>query len=182
MTPHQTNAAPVRMGAAVAAFEALDQRFVRWAREWGAEEAQFPALIARATLERAEYTQAFPHLLMSACSCVDPAQPLARLLTRENLTPSGWLLSPAVCYHVYPQWEHMILDTPRILTARGRCFRHEAEFVPSRRQIEFEMREIVLCGASAWIDARAAEARRRIDAIAEAVRLVGTWETASDPF
>lgn len=178
----QNSTAPVRIGDGIARFEALDAGFVKWAREWDAEEAQFPALIDRPTLERAEYSQAFPHLLMSACACVDPAQPLARLLAPENLAPSNWLLSPAVCYHAYPLWEHAVLEAPRILTARGRCFRHEAEFVPSRRQIEFEMREIVLCGPADWIAERAAEARRRIDAIADVFGVDATWEVASDPF
>ena len=182
MTNLPSTAAPVRTGAALAQFEAIDQHFEQWARNWGAEAAQFPALIDRATVERAEYAQAFPHLLMSACACVDPAQPLARLLRADNLAPSDWLLSPAVCYHAYPRWEHEIVDTPRILTARGRCFRREAEFVPGRRQMEFEMREIILCGPAGWIDDRAAEARLRIDAIARGVELSGTWEDASDPF
>jgi hypothetical protein len=182
MTNLPTTAAPIRTGNEIARFESIDARFLEWAREWGAEEAQFPALIDRPTLERAEYSQAFPHLLMSACACIDPAQPLSRLLVSENLAATSWLLSPAVCYHAYPRWEHEILTAPRILAARGRCFRHEAEFVPSRRQIEFEMREIVLCGPADWIADRAAEARRRIDVIAGAVRLEAAWEIASDPF
>jgi hypothetical protein len=182
MIAARNTAAPVRTGGEIARFETLDERFVRWAKQWGATEIQFPALIDRSTLERAEYTQAFPHLLMSACACVDPAQPLTRLLAAENLAPSGWLLSPAVCYHAYPEWENHVLDTPRVLTARGRCFRREAEFVPSRRQVEFEMREIILGGAPDWIALRAGEARQRVAAIAGELGLSGNWEAASDPF
>jgi hypothetical protein len=175
-------AAPVRSDAELARFEAIDRQFLEWAREWAAEEVQFPALIDRATLERAEYPSAFPHLLMSACGCVDPAKPLTELLVAANLTPSGWLLSPAVCYHVYPRWEGTVFASPRIATARGRCFRHEAEFSPGRRQLEFEMREIVLCGPTEWIDARAADARTRIEAISAGLGFAGVWETAMDPF
>ena len=130
-------AAPVRSDAELSRFEAIDARFVSWAREWHAEEAQFPALIDGPTLERAEYPSAFPHLLMSACGCVDPVKPLTDLLLAANLTPTGWLLSPAVCYHAYPRWEGETLTQPRLLTARGRCFRNEAEFTPGRRQLEF---------------------------------------------
>ena len=44
------------------------------------------------------------------------------------------------------------------------------------------MREIVLCGDSAWIETQTAEARGRIEAIAAALSFAGTWETAEDPF
>lgn len=175
-------AAPVRTGRQLARFEAIDRPFVEWARAWDGVEAQFPALIARAVLEQAEYPQAFPHLLLSACGCVDPMQGKATLLEAANLTPSGWLLSPAVCYHAYPQWAGRTLTGPQVLTARGRCFRSEAEFVPGRRQLEFEMREIVLCGAPDWIETKAADARSRIEALAAAAGFSGTWETAEDPF
>ncbi len=181
MKPAPT-AAPVRTGHELARFEAIDRQFVEWARAWGAVEAQFPALIARAVLAQAEYPQAFPHLLMSACTCVDPVLPEATLLEAPNLAPSGWLLSPAVCYHAYTQWEGQTLTGPQVLTARGRCFRREAEFVPGRRQLEFEMREIVLCGAPEWIETRVAEARGRIEALAGAAGFTGVWETAEDPF
>jgi hypothetical protein len=174
--------APVRCDAEVARFEAIDGRFLDWAREWRAEQAQFPVLIDGPTLERAEYPAAFPHLLMSACRCVDPTKPSIDLLNAANLAPTGWLLSPAVCYHAYPRWEGKTLAQPRILTARGRCFRNETEFTPGRRQIEFEMREIVLCGEPGWIEKQAAEARGRIEAIAAALGFQGTWETAEDPF
>ncbi len=175
-------AAPVRSGRDLARFEAMDRQFVAWARAWGAEEVQFPALIARAVLEQAEYPRAFPHLLMSACTCADPARPAATLLEAANLTPSGWLLSPAVCYHAYTRWEGRTLAGPQVLTARGRCFRREAEFVTGRRQLEFEMREIVLCGALDWIETRVAEARGRTEALAAAAGFTGVWETAEDPF
>ncbi len=181
LSPRPT-AAPVRGDAELARFEAIDRHFLDWAREWRAEEVQFPALIDGPTLERAEYSAAFPHLLMGACNCVDPAKPNAELLCAANLAPTGWLLSPAVCYHAYPRWEGETLAQPHLLTARGRCFRHEAEFIPGRRQLEFEMRELVLCGDPAWIETKAAEARRRIEAIAATLGFLGTWETAEDPF
>lgn len=182
MNPPRPTAAPVRSDGTLARFEAVDRQFLDWAREWAAEEIQFPALIDRATLERAEYPAAFPHLLLSACGCVDPAKPLTELLDAANLAPSGWLLSPAVCYHVYPHWEGTVMTAPRIATARGRCFRSEAEFALGRRQLEFEMREIVLCGTPEWIELRAADARVRIEAIAAGLGFAGVWETASDPF
>jgi hypothetical protein len=174
--------APVRSGPSLAALEALDARFLDWTRAWRAEEVQFPALIDAVTLAQAGYPAAFPHLLLSACRCADPAQPLSRLLDAENLAPSSWLLSPAVCYHAYAWWAGQTLRAPRMLTARGRCFRHETGFVAGRRQIEFEMREIILCGPADWIEPRLVEARARVEEIAAAVGLAGEWEAAEDPF
>lgn len=175
-------AAPVRHGDRLARFEAIDRQFVEWTRTWNGTEAQFPALIARTVLEQAEYPQAFPHLLLSVCRCTDPGIPQPALLESANLSSTGWLLSPAACYHAYPQWVGRTLSEPQVLTARGRCFRHEAEFIPGRRQLEFEMREIVLCGAPDWIEAKSAEAPARIEALAGAAGFSGTWETAEDPF
>jgi hypothetical protein len=183
MMTMQPTAAPVRQNAELARFETIDAEFLAWAREWSADEVQFPALIDRATLERAEYPSAFPHLLLSACGCSDPAKPLTELLAADNLAPTEWLLSPAVCYHVYPHWAASRASMPRVATARGRCFRREEEFTPGRRQLEFEMREIVLCGAPEWIEAKARDALARVHAIATRLGIEGgEWETATDPF
>ena len=177
-------AAPIRTDAALSRFERLDAAFLAWARDWRAEQARFPALIAASVLARAEYPAAFPHLLMSACACTDPGRPAAALLGADNLEPTGWLLSPAVCHHAYARWagETLPAGDSRILTARGRCFRRETGFVPGRRQIEFEMREIILCGPPAWIAPLLAEARGRIDALGAAAGFTGTWSAAEDPF
>lgn len=177
-------AAPMRADAALHRFERLDASFLDWARAWRAEEAQFPALIAAPVLAQAGYPDAFPHLLMSACACADPARPLATLLAAENLAPTDWLLSPAVCYHAYARWAGRTVAacSGLVLTARGRCFRREAEFIPGRRQIEFEMREIILCGAPDWIAPLLAEAQNRVDTLASSAGLAGDWTAAEDPF
>ncbi len=184
LTANTITAAPVRSGAALRRFEAFDQALLDWADDWQAEQAQFPALIAGSVLNHAEYPSAFPHLLMSACACGDPARPLGDLLAAENLLPTDWLLSPAVCYHAYALWAGQILDTipGRILTARGRCFRRETEFQPGRRQIEFEMREIILCGPPDWIEPFLIEARQRVESLAANLGFHGEWAGAEDPF
>ena len=176
------DSAPPRTGFDLVRFEKIDRMFLAWARDWLAEEVQFPVLVADSTLRQAGYPEAFPHLLLSACRCVDPARPLDRLLASENLAASGWLLSPAVCYHAYAWWSGRTFAAPAALTARGRCFRHEAEFVPGRRQLEFEMREIVLAGAPEDLAPRLDEACKRVTRLAAELGLAGTWEAAEDPF
>jgi len=175
-------AAPVRGAADLARLEQIDRALLDLARALGAEPVQFPALIARAALERAEYPQAFPHLLMAAASAHDPAIAAPALLAPANLAEPAWCLSPAVCYHVYAQLAGQRLDGPRVVTARGRCFRHEATTAPGVRQIEFEMREIVLLGPAGWVADAAVAARARLTEVAAAFRLAGDWEPAADPF
>jgi hypothetical protein len=176
--------APIRVGSEITRFERLDAALLDWARAWRAEEAQFPSLIAAPVLTQAEYPSAFPHLLLGACACADPARPLGSLLAADNLSPTDWLLSPAVCYHAYARWRDVTVrgDSPLILTARGRCFRREAEFVPGRRQLEFEMREIILCGAPESLVPLLAESRARIESLGSDAGLSGRWDAAEDPF
>jgi hypothetical protein len=51
-----------------------------------------------------------------------------------------------------------------------------------RRQIEFEMRELVLLGPAAWVDASADAARGAVDTVARGMSLAGEWHAAEDPF
>jgi seryl-tRNA synthetase len=176
------NAAPVRTNGAILHFEKMDRYFLELARRLGAEEFQFPALVSKALLERAEYPQAFPHLLLGACGCSEPATELTSLFSPGNLAAPEWYLSPAVCYHVYAHFAQETLSSPKVVTARGRCFRKEETFTPGRRQLEFEMREIVLLGEPEWLDRALAPVRVEIDAIASTFDLPVKWETAEDPF
>ena len=78
--------------------ESVDARVRSVALSFGAREAQFPALIATRVLERAEYLQAFPHLLMVAGRYQSPSVEESQTTSSET---TEWCLSPAVCYHVY---------------------------------------------------------------------------------
>ena len=164
--------APARAVEELAALNAVDERFRLMAASFGAREMQYPALIAQKALERAEYPQAFPHLLMSACRAVPVA----------NGDGPEWCLSPAVCYHAYAQFTGHVLDRPSVITARGRCFRAEDECAPGIRQLEFEMREVVLMGSPQWIDASAHRARSAVEQTARELGVSGHWEVAEDPF
>ena len=169
-----------RDAATIGRFEETDREFLQLARHHDARELQFPTLISKALLERAEYPQAFPHLLMIACACHDPAR--ASLFVPENLAPQEWYLSPAICYHAYAHFHGQILEEPQIVTARGRCYRKEAAFQFGRRQLEFEMREIVLLGEPEWLNEKLAQIQTQIEQIADSYGLPAHWETAEDPF
>lgn len=149
-------------------FDAVDAE-VEWiARGLGARGMHYPALISRASLEHAGYPESFPHLLLSAARADDSRTP--------------WCLSPAVCYHVYEQLAGLRLAEPVTLTARGLCFRGEAETEPGDRQVEFEMREIVFAGTSDWVLEQSRAATRRVTALAGLLGLEGAWHAAEDPF
>jgi hypothetical protein len=173
-------AASTRDAEAINRFEEIDREFLQLARSHDARELQFPTLISKSLLERAEYPQAFPHLLMIACACHDPAR--ESLFVPENLAPQEWYLSPAVCYNVYAHYHGQTLADPQIVTARGRCYRREAAFQFGRRQLEFEMREIVLLGDPEWLNERISLLQVEIDRIAERYALLVHWQTAEDPF
>jgi seryl-tRNA synthetase len=168
-------AAPTRGVAEASALDRIDCSIQRIAASIGAIEMRYPSLIARAVLADAEYPKAFPHLLMSATRLDAPDAEAAGSAT-------DWCLSPAVCYHTYAQLSHRTISEPIVMTARGRCFRAERESTTGVRQIEFDMREIVLVGSKAWIDATVEAARIAVESAARALELSGEWETAEDPF
>lgn len=169
-----------RSGVALAAFERFDAELRAWALGQGSDEYQFTALINATTLRRAEYPEAFPHLLMSAAKASDPLQPHGD----GNLADTEWLLSPAVCYHAYAALEDQAIDPGVVLTARGPCFRNEeaGQLAPGRRQIEFQMREVVLVGDPRWLDERLATLQPGVDALAAVLGFSATWCPANDPF
>jgi len=181
MTSYRT-AVPVRRGRELTHLAQLDGLIIDLAVSLGADIRQYPVLISREALERAEYPRAFPHLLLAAAPLSSPEREPASLLERENLATPSSLLSPAVCYHVYAELAASTLATPAVITARGRCFRNEAELNPGFRQVEFEMREIVLAGPKEWVEDTASDARTRLESLARSQGLEGTWEVAEDPF
>jgi hypothetical protein len=150
------------------AFDAIDAEIEWIARGLGARGMHYPALIGRASLERAGYPESFPHLLLSA--------------SRVGPQPTEWCLSPAVCYHAYEQFAGTTLIEPLTLTARGVCFRGEHVTAPGVRQIEFEMREIVFLGPAEWVQTHTRMAVERVTSLAARLGLRGVWYPAEDPF
>src|SRR6266513_1533506 len=111
MTARYPHSAPVRTSEEFDTLDRIDSRVRSLAAALGAHEMHYPALIARGVLDRAEYPEAFPHLLMSACQST----------VLENADIGQWCLSPAVCYHTYAQLAGGMLEAPSVITARGRC-------------------------------------------------------------
>ncbi len=178
-------AAPLLGPAELAAREQVDRAICGLAAALEPEELACPCLIAREVLETAEYPRAFPHLLfvVATLGLLDvPDANGEEPRGAGRLALAGWCLAPAVCYHVYSLLAGSRQRRPAAFTVRGRCFRHEAETAPGRRQHEFEMREIVLVGGAEWVEEEAQELRVALGELATAQGLAAAWESAEDPF
>jgi hypothetical protein len=176
----------------IAALERLDRMFVRWAGQWGAEDVRFPVLIPAATLGRVGYFRSFPHLATFAVA-LDPDPANLRAFADAPGTPEEGLalgatapvdhvLTPAACYHVYGALAGEVLDKPRFVTTRNICFRRERAYAPLRRQWSFTMRETVVLGAPAEVEAFLDAFRARLDGFFAATGLAVAWAAATDPF
>lgn len=146
----------------------FDGKFLRMALDAGAIECRFPSTIARDTLARAGYFEAFP----------DNATALG---PRDGA--GDYLLCPAVCYHAYAWLENRQLDAPVRLTAVQTCFREADRLAgaPSRLW-EFTMREMIFVGEADWVVSQTGEWAERIAVFAASVGLRATLEPATDPF
>ena len=61
-------------------------------------------------------------------------------------------------------------------------FRNEAALSPGIRQLEFDMREIVLLGPHVWVEETAQQGQRQLECLARSLGLEGDWVVAEDPF
>ncbi len=159
----------------------IDSVLVEIARRFDALQFGVPALIETNILATAEYPDAFPQLLFCAGTLRELNVPAADLLSDANIQPSCWCLSPAVCFHLYAQFQNQALPEAQVITARGKCFRNEAECSASRR-LEFEMREIVLFGGEQWVLERRLEIEKLAEAALRSFDINGEWKPANDPF
>jgi acyl carrier protein len=157
-------------GSLLGLLEYFDGVAREWARELGATEHEYPALIALDTLQRAGYSDSFPQHL-AVVSRVAEASPL-------------YALAPAVCFHCYAQWQGRELGAEQMLvTARGRCCRLEREaLAPLERLRDFTMREIVVLGNHRSVESLRRALVRRAEELVEALDLDAVIEAANDPF
>lgn len=145
----------------------------------------YPPVVPLADIERAEYTQAFPHLLGTVHALAPEASaggpPQDAGLANPGRVPADVVLAPAVCYSVYPQVSDRIIDKPCYFDAVGCCYRHEATSELGRLR-SFRMREFVVVAdedaAWQWRDAWIA----RCEGLFTRMGLTFSVQPASDPF
>ena len=142
----------------------------------------YPPVVPRALIERAEYTEGFPHLL-GVVHALPPADGAANDgdPAADEPAPTDAVLSPAACFSIYPQLADRVLDRPHRFDIAGYCYRHEATSEPGRLR-SFRQREFVLVGGEqevvefrdAWI--------ARFEKLFEVLGLAVSVQPASDPF
>jgi acyl carrier protein len=180
-------------GLALDVARAVDHTVARWATTLGAVERSYPSLIDFDVLARAGQAESFPQHLTLACH---PER------SEGSAIPSSWpakpgeeggrfddkakrhALAPAVCYHVYPEWQSKAFgETPVLLTAVGRCYRHEGgSHVPLERLWEFTMREIVVLGTRDQVEGVRQTLVRQVSELVTTLGVDGAIALATDPF
>ncbi|WP_371600262.1 aminoacyl--tRNA ligase-related protein [Streptomyces sp. NBC_00564] len=107
-----------------------------------------PPVMARSDIERADYDQAFPHLLGDVNAMVQEG---GREGVAGDSASSRTVLVPVVCYHIYPQLADRVVERPAHFDLAGHCYRHEATTEVGRLR-SFRVRDFVLVAgeAEAW--------------------------------
>ena len=151
------------------------------------DEWHVPPAIDFPTLGRTDYFASFPQWLTLASHLSDDRAVLERVAAqndpREAAAPARMALNPAVCYHVYGALAGDIIDSPKIVTAQSKCWRHESHrHGPLEREWAFTMREVVCIGSDD--DAREFLARNieRVTDFARSLDIRATVAVATDPF
>lgn len=137
-------------------------------------------VVPRSQIERAEYSESFPHLLGSV-HALDQGTAEDAGLGEDARVPTDTVLAPAACYSVYPALADNTLAGARYFDVAGSCYRHEATSEVGRFR-SFRMREFVAVGAEdtalAWQEDWLDRCRTLFTGLGVAVEV----QTASDPF
>jgi acyl carrier protein len=157
-------------GLALEVLRAVDRTAAQWARALGAVEHGYPSLIDLGVLERAGQVASFPQHLT--------------LVYHPPATTARHALSPAVCYHAYPEWQGRTVGADAaMLTARGHCYRFEdGNHIPLERLWDFTMREIIVLGSRDQVEAVRQSLVRQVSDLVTTLELDGRIVIATDPF
>ncbi|WP_017571399.1 class-II aminoacyl-tRNA synthetase family protein [Nocardiopsis halotolerans] len=158
-------------GKQTSVLDRVDAAVLGWAHELGAVAERHAELFTAEQLERVGYFDSFPHLAHR----VRPW--MAGDGTEEDL-----VLTSASCYGVYFSRSGGAVEDRTVLTVRQTCRRREDEYVPLRRQREFQMREVVFLGTEATVEALLGEGLEAVRRIAEEFGVPGSFKAATDPF
>ncbi|MET9301294.1 hypothetical protein ABZX66_18430 [Micromonospora aurantiaca] len=141
-----------------AAMDSTEDRVRRsFAEQFGAIRLRVPSVISRQVLVSAGYYRKFPNLVNAisrirndywdgvAVSQLRPGQSEA---LASYYVPSGDVLNPVTCYHVYSQAQQLLerYDGATLFAVEGSVFRHESYNHGPTRLAEFTMHEMVRMG------------------------------------
>lgn len=169
--------------------EALEGKFLSWARMIDAEYMAFPPLMQVKDLESFDYFTNFPHLALLASRI--NSQRLEQYIKKtenavsistDHMTPSEYALPSAACYNIYLHLKNTTIKAPKYVTTVAQCFRNEMEYPGLQRMWGFKMREIVCIGSDEAVHTFLAGMKETIQNFANQINLPLELEIASDPF
>lgn len=141
------------------AFEDVVERFDNLvSRRCGylkAEKMRFSGLLSRENYLKTSHIQNFPDLMGSVHSFTGGERDHFRMLNKleagddwtSSLSPSEVMLTPAVCYPLYPTATGVLKSEGRLFDLRAFAYRHEPSIDPARMQ-HFRQREFVRLGTA----------------------------------
>ena len=141
----------------------IDAEIARMAIESGARPFAPPAVITRDLLERCAHFESFPGVAIAG-------------------EQEGTFLTPAACYHVYPELQGGRLEEPYVTTLVASCGRNEEAGEAPGRLRTFRMREIVFVGPSGWVSKTRDAWISRASELARGFGLDGSLAAATDTF
>src|SRR3954469_6650025 len=174
-------------------FERVIEHFdalVWWhGRELKPEVMRFPPIFSRANYEKIDHINNFPDLMGSLHTFTGGEKEHRAMLEKfqqkddwsRDLTASQVMMTPAICYPLYPTATGTLPEAGRRVDLQGYAFRHEPSDDPARMQI-FRMHEFVRLGTAEqalehrafWLD--------KGQEIFESVGLKTERVLANDPF
>ncbi|HXB97966.1 MAG TPA: hypothetical protein VNZ54_07925 [bacterium] len=174
-------------------FRSLSLPWNRWRRDFGATEYECPTFLSADSMGRMKYFASFPHLVTFAVNVDGDEATLKDFSKTQTVDPSGTVgpfkeapirnaLTPAPCYHLYPQFSGSKLDGPLFLGTRNDTYRREAHYQPLVRQWNYHSEEIVCLGSLEEVRAFLTAMPAKWDEFFQTVGLPMEWETATDPF
>ncbi|HUQ27161.1 MAG TPA: amino acid--[acyl-carrier-protein] ligase [Usitatibacter sp.] len=171
------------------AIERFDALVAREGAQLEPEVMRFPPIFSRANYEKIDHINNFPDLMGSLHTFTGGDKEHRSMLEKfqrkddwsRDLAASQVMMTPAICYPLYPTLTGTLPEGGRRVDLQGYAFRHEPSDDPARMQI-FRMHEFVRVGTpdeayehrQYWLD-KGAEILRSVGLDVEPV-------VANDPF
>lgn len=173
-----------------------DKAAALYAEVFDFEEAHYPAFIDHETLHKCGYIESHPNAVSFVGNVVEDFDALEAyrlgnscgagpaLPPDEHIHNAGMCLNPAACLPAYPTLEgKRVGPEGYTLSWLGRVFRYESRNISGLdRLFEFNVREIVFVGTEEFVAERRARALPLVQALAEAIDLDMSLQSATDPF
>ena len=166
-----------------------------YARDFQAEDGQFPALIDAETLKQCGYFDSHPNAVTFVGNVIEDFDAIeefrranscaegAVLPAREHIHIDGMCLNPAACFPCYPTLSGRTFAAGQCFTWMGRVFRYESRNINGLdRLYEFNVRELVFAGSEGYTRDCRLKTLPIVEELAGYFDLDARVQTATDPF